>query len=374
MLTSAPHKAARECLDRYSPVRPLRRPVLWQPDPPRRPPRIQRRALTVRCPLRMISSLIFCTALLFVCVSIVVAEIPPGGAVLHVQPNKQAPQRILTVALAAIENSESASGTSASPFDLEIDRAAEFSIGEGRSQPSLGFTTCRSTDHLVPLAATTYPAGSRHVSKANSSWGALIDRPGASTCSELTVVTSMERGRAKLLTVAQSSISHSGDRSHESTFSAILDKRIRSRCHMGSCGWFALTASSIEAKVRDGVLYRVDSHWWSAEYPDADYDAPAALEDDGQDSSLVFCSLTRPATFARDGGNWSVSMLSPNDPEGVFGYNISAYIFYFAACHGVVTDAGDAMTGLAERLGYRISATRVGQSEVSTPQEYIRDR
>lgn len=233
--------------------------------------------------------------------------------------------------------------------------------------------TLRTSLFLCSVIFAACLAGSTNARTNNFSCEAFDATPETSTCSGPTSAISMERQQDRLLAVAQSSNSHAGESSQESAFSAILDQRIRTRCHMDFCGWFAITARNIETEARDGVLYRVDSHWWSAEYPDGDYDTEAPLEDDGQDSSFVFCSLTRPATFTRDGENWIATALSPNDPEGVFGYNTSAYIFYFAACHGAVTDAGDSMTDLAERLGYQTSANQAEQGTVSTPQEYIED-
>lgn len=69
---------------------------------------------------------------------------------------------------------------------------------------------------------------------------------------------------------------------------------------MGYCGWFAIESRTLEMQAQDGVLCKIDSHRWSSEHPDEDYDTLALLEDEGQDSDFVFCSLTRPAIFARN--------------------------------------------------------------------------
>lgn len=141
---------------------------------------------------------------------------------------------------------------------------------------------------------------------------------------------------------------------------------------MDSCSWFAIESRTNEIKARDGVLLKVESHWWSAEYPDSDYDAPAtSFEDDGPDTGYAFCSLTRPALLNRDGDRWAVAMLSPNDADGVFGYNETAYTFYFAACHDAAVYPYGNMIKFAQRLGYTTSADQAGQEEVSKPRDYV---
>ena len=214
-------------------------------------------------------------------------------------------------------------------------------------------------------------ASPSHALTGNFNCGSFDTVSETSICHEPTTAVSTDSQQSSRFIITQNNAVEINDTADERPFHAILDQQIRTRCHMGYCGWFTITARNLETETRDGVLYRIDSHWWSAEFPDGDYNAEAPIEDDGKDSSFVFCSLTRPATFSREGENWTVTSLSPNDPDGVFGYSMSAYIFYFAACHGIVTDADDSMAGLAKNLGYQISANQAEQSKISTPQEYI---
>lgn len=155
---------------------------------------------------------------------------------------------------------------------------------------------------------------------------------------------------------------------------SIIGQRIQGRCHMEYCGWFSIEKRTIAGRAPDGVLYKIENRYWSSHHPDGSYETPAPLKDEGRGDWDVFCSLTRPAIIQHIQNEWSASTLSPNDASGIYGYNESAYIQYFAACHDVeITDVYDQMTALAKRLGYRVGAERVEQMQIADPTEYLQN-
>ena len=66
-------------------------------------------------------------------------------------------------------------------------------------------------------------------------------------------------------------------------------------------------------------------------------------------------------------GKWTADTLSPDQPEGVYGYNSSTYTLYFAACHGLAVD--DPAQANPRALGYNTSSDRVRQIDIGSPME-----
>jgi hypothetical protein len=83
-------------------------------------------------------------------------------------------------------------------------------------------------------------------------------------------------------------------------------------------------------------------------------------------ASVVRKSLGFHAT-RRKAGARIADTLSPDQSAGVFGYNISTYTLYFAACHGLAVD--DPTHANARALGYNTNVEWVRQVDISSPSE-----
>ncbi len=81
---------------------------------------------------------------------------------------------------------------------------------------------------------------------------------------------------------------------------------------------------------------------------------PIQVEKPAAKLNLIFCSKTRPVMFDYYEGAWHAGPLRPGDEAAVFGYNESAYLFYYAACHGYFTD-DPVSKAMAIKLGYRFA-------------------
>ena len=115
-------------------------------------------------------------------------------------------------------------------------------------------------------------------------------------------------------------------------------------------------------------MFRVTTRLWQAEYPNgASYDSPARRTGGEYHDGYVFCSTTRPAVAFSNDGKWTADTLSPDQSAGVFGYNTSTYILYFAACHGLSIE--DPTQANARALGYNTSSERVRQVDIGSPME-----
>jgi hypothetical protein len=139
-------------------------------------------------------------------------------------------------------------------------------------------------------------------------------------------------------------------------FNAVIGKEQRGRCHMDSCDFFKLdSVLPIKSTVR-GTLYAIAFQSWSAAYKNTDDDKeydrpPISVEKPTAKLNMIFCSKTKPVMFDYYDEGWHAGALRPGDESAVFGFNESAYIFYYAACHGYVTDDPVSKTK-AKRFGY----------------------
>jgi hypothetical protein len=142
-------------------------------------------------------------------------------------------------------------------------------------------------------------------------------------------------------------------------FEAAIGKKGRGRCHMDSCDFFVLDQVLPVKSTARGTLYAIAFQSWSASYKNTDDDkeydrAPISVEKPAAKLNMIFCSKTKPVIFDYFDGAWHAGALRPGDESAVFGFNESAYIFYYAACHGYVTDDPVSKTK-ALSLGYRFA-------------------
>jgi hypothetical protein len=142
-------------------------------------------------------------------------------------------------------------------------------------------------------------------------------------------------------------------------FEAATGKEVRGRCHMDSCDFFALEQVLPVKSTAKGTLYAVAFKSWSASYKntgdDKEYDRPPVqVEKPEIKLNMVFCSKTKPVIFDYYDGAWHAGALRPGDESAVFGYNESAYYFYYAACHRYVTGDPVSKTAAA-KFGYRFA-------------------
>jgi uncharacterized protein len=150
---------------------------------------------------------------------------------------------------------------------------------------------------------------------------------------------------------------------------ALIGKLLPPYCHMGACSWISIENRESIGARSDGELFRVTTRFWEAEYPDdVSYDGPARRTGGEFRDDYVFCSTTHPAVASSLGnGKWIADTLSPDQSAGVFGYNISTYTLYFAACHGLAID--DPTHANARALGYNTNAEWVRQVDITSPSE-----
>jgi hypothetical protein len=149
---------------------------------------------------------------------------------------------------------------------------------------------------------------------------------------------------------------------------ALTGKLLPRYCHMGECSWISIENRESLGQRGDGEMFRVTTRVWQAEYPNgASYDSPARRTGGDNHDGYVFCSTTRPAVAFSNDGKWTADTLSPDQSAGVFGYNTSTYILYFAACHGLAIE--DPTQANARALGYNTSSERVRQVDIGSPME-----
>jgi hypothetical protein len=149
---------------------------------------------------------------------------------------------------------------------------------------------------------------------------------------------------------------------------ALTGKLLPRYCHMGECSWISIENRESLGQRGDGEMFRVTTRLWQAEYPNgASYDSPARRTGGDNHDGYVFCSTTRPAVAFSNDGKWTADTLSPDQSAGVFGYNTSTYILYFAACHGLAIE--DPTQANARALGYNTSSERVRQVDIGSPME-----
>jgi uncharacterized protein YecT (DUF1311 family) len=160
----------------------------------------------------------------------------------------------------------------------------------------------------------------------------------------------------------------------EPSTDSVIGERIRGRCHMDYCYWFSIHRRSLVGRSPLGeALYKLDNNHWQSHHPGASYDIPALLEEEPSGSWYAFCSHRNPRFLFQYGdGAWAEHELSPNDASGIHGYNITSYIFYYAACHDIGVDDPYVATLLAKELGYDLSGKAVKEVDIGSPEDLIR--
>ncbi len=148
---------------------------------------------------------------------------------------------------------------------------------------------------------------------------------------------------------------------HGAEFAAAVGRTGYGRCHMGGCWFFIIEGVVPVGSTAFGILYAVSGKRWNASYKmhgdndQHEYDRPpVSVSKQAPFIDMVFCSKTKPIDFVFYDGKWNAVQLRPGDPDAVFGYNESAYQFYWAACHNHIT-RDPYETALAKKLGYNFS-------------------
>ena len=137
---------------------------------------------------------------------------------------------------------------------------------------------------------------------------------------------------------------------------------------MGGCTWKSIENRVSLGQRGDGELFKVGARLWHADYLDGQsYDEPVRRTVVGYVDDYVFCSTTRPAVASYYHGKWTADTLSPDRPDGLFGYNSSTYPLYFAVCHGLAVD--DPAQAHPVGLGYRTNSERVRQVDIASPMD-----
>jgi hypothetical protein len=185
-----------------------------------------------------------------------------------------------------------------------------------------------------------------------------------------------------LLTTLVSYSANSADQE----FAAAIGKTGYGRCHMDYCGFFTINAAAPIGSSKDGVLFAISETVWGAQYrptdDDHEYDhPPISVEKKEPSITAVFCSKTKPTIFdyvpdpTTKLPSWISSPLRPGDENAVFGYNESAYQFYYAACHRYITH-DPVSKPMADRLGYHFAGTDLpndfGQSQNANPVDVLK--
>lgn len=152
---------------------------------------------------------------------------------------------------------------------------------------------------------------------------------------------------------------------------SLLGERIRGRCHMDTCTWFNIENRELVGRNRVGDLYRIERADWSSMHPEGSYETPAPLTGGLRSVSFAFCSLTAPTVLYKIDDGWLADRLSPGFDEGVFGYNESSYMLYFAACHDLKAKDSTDFTTFGLRLGYRAHPERVEQVPLRRPEDIL---
>ena len=157
-----------------------------------------------------------------------------------------------------------------------------------------------------------------------------------------------------------------------SEFQAAIGHKGYGRCHMDSCTFFIIDRATSIGDGRDGTLFEIEERDWSAAYRPPNEHDPASYDEYSQPpisvskqeprKAFVYCSKTRPTVFDLFEGKWSSTPLRPGDDGAVFGFNESAYIWYFAACHDAIVHEPN-RNHLAERLGYRFKHSDGGAEQ-----------
>lgn len=156
-------------------------------------------------------------------------------------------------------------------------------------------------------------------------------------------------------------------------FQAVTGQLVPGRCHMNSCSWVALDSVEPIIETKRGSLFHFNVHWFSAEYPDGNYNRNRPKKFDGAGDMYVICSKTNPALIDKGkGGKWYVFPIAPGDKDQIFGANETALADYYAACHGMIVHDVFAGAAAARAMGYPGHVEQLPeQSQVTEPAEAL---
>jgi hypothetical protein len=142
-------------------------------------------------------------------------------------------------------------------------------------------------------------------------------------------------------------------------FAAAIDQVAIGRCHMDECSLFVIEDSKPVGSTKEGTLFALAAKSWENEYKarggkdERERDiAPMKAGKHGTFVTFVFCSKTKPVEFVYRESKWIAHALRPGDDAAMSAAEEYAYVFYWAACHDVISR--DPLSAqLADRLGYR---------------------
>ena len=158
---------------------------------------------------------------------------------------------------------------------------------------------------------------------------------------------------------------------------------------MDYCGFFTINAAApIGSSKNPGAIHRyclklfgVHSTGLRMTITNTIDHPPVSVEKKEPSITTVFCSKTKPTVFdyvpdpTTKVPSWISSPLRPGDENAVFGYNESAYQFYYAACHRYITH-DPVSKSMADRLGYHFAGTDLpndfGQSQNANPVDVLK--
>jgi hypothetical protein len=145
---------------------------------------------------------------------------------------------------------------------------------------------------------------------------------------------------------------------HAEEYVAAVGQVAVGHCRADECSFFVIEDSKPVGSTSEGVLFAIAAKTWENEYrsrPGAnDHERDRQAVKPGAHNpfvTFVFCSRTRPTEFVFRDNKWSADSLRPGDEPATNSAEEYAYVFYWAACHDVISrDPFSAQ--LADRLGY----------------------
>jgi hypothetical protein len=150
-----------------------------------------------------------------------------------------------------------------------------------------------------------------------------------------------------------------GSHASAQEFEAAIGQVAIGRCHADACNFFVIEDSKPVGSTKEGDLFALAAKGWENEYKAhggnevREHDkTPSRAGKHGTFVAFVFCSKTKPIEFFYRDGKWNADILRPGDDAAISAAEEYSYVFYWAACHGVISR--DPLSAqLADRLGYR---------------------
>lgn len=137
-----------------------------------------------------------------------------------------------------------------------------------------------------------------------------------------------------------------------SEFNALLNRWVEARCHMGACTRFSINSAEFKGTSMLGALFLVRTQNRYEVYDKGDYTKKPVEVEQSSGIEYVFCSKLSPLIISQQDGRWTAQFLKPGRSDAEFGFNVSGYKLYYAACHNTSRYVDEQ---LANRLGYSFS-------------------